>query len=88
MTKYFLKVSIKPTSTNPHQWPTRIEYYGKRESPIGTIMTPSEKYLFLFGFGSYEAAENAKARRMEFYNRDDNKFKTFTHEVEIMSSEI
>ena len=88
MTKYFLKVSIIPTENNPHKWPTKVEYYGKRESPIGTLMLPSANYLFLFGFGSYEAADNAKKRRMEFYNRDDEKFKTFTHEIEIMSTEI
>ena len=48
MIKYFLKVSINPTPTNPHQWPTKIEYYGKRESPIGGFMIPSTNYLFLF----------------------------------------
>jgi len=88
MIKYFLKVTTTPTATNPHQWPAKIEYYGKRESNIGSLMLPSDAYLFLFGFGSYEAAEKAKERRMEFYNRDDNKFKTFTHEIEIMSAEI
>lgn len=88
MIKYFLKVTTTPTATNPHQWPTKIEYYGKRESNIGSIMLPSDAYLLLFGFGSYEAAEKAKERRMKFYNRDDNKFKTFTHEIEIMSMEI
>lgn len=88
MTRYFLKVSIIPTENNPHQWPTKIEYYGKRESPIGVSMTPTANYLFLFGFGSHKAAENAKKRRMEFYTRDDNKFKNFTHEIEIVSTEI
>lgn len=88
MIKYFLKVTTTPTTINPHQWPTKIEYYGKRESPIGSFTAPSSNYLLLFGFGSYEAAKKAKERRMEFYNRDDNKFKTFTHKVEIMSAEI
>lgn len=88
MIKYFLKVTTTPTSTNPHQWPTKIEYYGKREAPLSTLTTPSVSYLMLFGFGSYEAAEKAKKNRMEIYKRDEDRFKTFIHSIEIMSEEI
>ena len=42
----------------------------------------------MFGFGSLKAAENERDRRKVAYDRDDNKFKTFTHEIEIVSEEI
>ena len=88
MIKYYLKVTINPTKSNPHQWPTKVEYYGKRSECLSTYCTPSYSYLMMFGFGSLKAAENEKVRRQVAYDRNDNKFKTFTHEIEILSEEI
>lgn len=87
MTRYFLKVTTIPTETNPIKT-TRVEYYGKRSEYLSNLCTPSEKMLMLFGFGSYEAAELEKKRRQAVYDRDYEKFHTYTHTIEILSEDV
>ena len=87
MTRYFLKVSIIPTWKSKAT-ETKIEYYGKVEYHFNDISVLDNKELDIYGFKSITAAENAKKNRESFYNRDDTKFGTFNHVVEIVERSV
>lgn len=88
MIKYFLKVTSEVTPENLCKHPSRIEYYGKRTEYLSSHYEPTNSDLKIFGFGSLKAAETAKDQKEKNYSRDDNKFHTWTHKVEILSREI
>lgn len=87
MTSYFLKVTIIPTWKSKIT-ETKIEYYGKVEFHFNDISVLTAKELEIYGFKSIKAAETAKKNREAFYTRDDTKFGTFNHVVEIVERRV
>lgn len=87
MTRYFLKVSIIPTWKSKAK-ETKIEYYGKVEFHFNDISILTDKELELYGFRSMKAAQTAKKNREAVYTRDDTKFGTFNHVVEIVERSV
>ena len=87
MTRYYLKIKSIPTESNYIKG-ERIEYWGKRETYLSSLTTPSIAQLLLFGFGSFDAAKRASKQKEEIYKRDFDKFHSYYHEIEIMSEDI
>ena len=82
MTKYYLKITRTPTSKNIFH-NSKTEYYVNMESPISSFCEPTDEDLKVFGFGNFKAAENIKKQKEKIYSRDDKKFNTWIHAVEI-----
>lgn len=90
MTKYFIKVTSIPDETNPMKniFAPKIEYYGTRTQYLSSLCEPDDSDLELYGFGSLEAAELAKKRKDDFYQKDYERFHTWLHTIEVLERKI